>query len=160
GTKSADLLFVGIVVLVIALLALPVLALLRLTRVAAGNRAWALRAMAVLGVLWVALRIAGAPVASSSAASLATEEVDKAHSGPAAHKILAREIPRDRFRTTPGNRLLTGLRGKDVLLLFVESYGRIAVKGSSFSPGVDAALDRGTAQLRAGGFSSRTGYLT
>ena len=160
GTKSADLVLVAIVVLVIALLALPVLALLRLTRVAAGNREWALRTAAVLGVLWVALRIAGAPVASSSAASLAADEVDKVRSGLAAHRILAREIPRDRFRATPGNQLLTGLRGKDVLLLFVESYGRAAVQGSSYSPGIDRVLDRGTAQLRAGGFSTRTGYLS
>jgi hypothetical protein len=160
GTKSADLVLVAIVVLVIALLALPVLALLRLTRVAAGNREWALRTAAVLGVLWVALRIAGAPVASSSAASLAADEVDKVRSGLEAHRILAREIPRDRFRATPGNQLLTGLRGKDVLLLFVESYGRAAVQGSSYSPGIDRVLDRGTAQLRAGGFSTRTGYLS
>jgi hypothetical protein len=160
GTKSADLVLVAIVVLVIALLALPVLALLRLTRVAAGNREWALRTAAVLGVLWVALRIAGAPVASSSAASLAADEVDKVRSGLEAHRILDREIPRDRFRATPGNQLLTGLRGKDVLLLFVESYGRAAVQGSSYSPGIDRVLDRGTAQLRAGGFSTRTGYLS
>jgi len=160
GTKSADLVLVAIVVLVIALLALPVLALLRLTRVAAGNREWALRTAAVLGVLWVALRIAGAPVASSSAASLAADEVDKVRSGLEAHRILAREIPRDRFRATPGNQLLTGLRGKDVLLLFVESYGRAAVQGSSYSPGIDRVLDRGTAQLRAGGFSTCTGYLS
>ena len=160
GTKSADLVLVAIVVLVIALLALPVLALLRLTRVAAGNREWALRTAAVLGVLWVALRIAGAPVASSSAASLAADEVDKIRSGLEAHRILDREIPRDRFRATPGNQLLTGLRGKDVLLLFVESYGRAAVQGSSYSPGIDRVLDRGTAQLRAGGFSTRTGYLS
>ena len=160
GTKSADLVLVAIVVLLIALLALPVLALLRLTRVAAGNREWALRTAAVLGVLWVALRIAGAPVASSSAASLAADEVDKVRSGLEAHRILDREIPRDRFRATPGNQLLTGLRGKDVLLLFVESYGRAAVQGSSYSPGIDRVLDRGTAQLRAGGFSTRTGYLS
>ena len=160
GTKSADLVLVAIVVLLIALLALPVLALLRLTRVAAGNREWALRTAAVLGVLWVALRIAGAPVASSSAASLAADEVDKIRSGLEAHRILDREIPRDRFRATPGNQVLTGLRGKDVLLLFVESYGRAAVQGSSYSPGIDRVLDRGTAQLRAGGFSTRTGYLS
>ena len=40
-------------VLVAVLLALPALALLRLTRVAADHRGWALRAAAVLGVLWV-----------------------------------------------------------------------------------------------------------
>ena len=78
-----------------------------------------------------------------------SSEVQTVQSGLAAQRILAREIPRDRFRSTPGDRLLTGLRGKDVLLLFVESYGQVAVQGSSFSPGVDAVLDRGTAQLDA-----------
>ena len=160
GRSSANLAVAAIVVLVVGLLALPVLALLRLTRVAAGHRDWALRAAAVLGVVWVALRVLGAPVASTSAAALAVREVQAVQSGLQAQEILAREIPRDRFRATPGDRLLTGLRGKDVLLLFVESYGRVAVQGSSFSPGVDAVLDKGTAQLRAGGFSSRSAFLT
>ena len=44
--------------------------------------------------------------------------------------------------------------------MFVESYGRVAVQGSSFSPRIDAVLDRGTAQLRAAGFSSRSAFLT
>ena len=44
--------------------------------------------------------------------------------------------------------------------MFVESYGRVAVQDSSFSPRVDAVLDRGTAQLRAAGFSSRSAFLT
>ena len=160
GRSSANLAVAAIVVLFVGLLALPVLALLRLTRVAAGHRSWALRAAAVLGVVWVGLRVLGAPVASTSAAALAVREVQAVRSGLHAQEILAREIPRDRFRATPGDRLLTGLRGKDVLLLFVESYGRVAVQDSSFSPGVDAVLDKGTAQLRAGGFSSRSAFLT
>ena len=44
--------------------------------------------------------------------------------------------------------------------MFVESYGRVAVQGSSVSPRVDAVLDRGDAQLRAAGFSSRSAFLT
>src|SRR4051812_28013138 len=159
GTSSANLAVAGIVVVIVGFLSLPVLALLRLTRVAAGHRDWALRAAVALGVVWVALRIVGAPAASTSAAALVAHEVRAVQSGLRAQKILAREIPRDRFRTTPGDRLLTGLRGKDVLLLFVESYGRTAVQGSSFSPGVDAVLDRGSAQLRSAGFSSRTAFL-
>src|SRR6185295_8289866 len=51
----------------VAIVAIPVLALQRVTRVAAGHRDWVLRAAAALGVVWVVLRIAGAPVASSSA---------------------------------------------------------------------------------------------
>jgi phosphatidylglycerophosphate synthase len=159
GRSTANLALVGIGVLVLALIALPVLALLRLTRVAAGHRDWVLRVAAVLGIAWVALRVVGAPVASTSAATLAVREVHAVQTGLHAHDVLAREIPRDQFRATPGDQLLTGLRGKDVLLLFVESYGRVAVQDSSISPGVDAELDKGTAQLRAGGFATRSAFL-
>jgi phosphatidylglycerophosphate synthase len=160
GRSSGNLVVAAAVVLGLVLIAFPVAALLRLTRVAAGHRDWALGAAAVLGVAWVALRLLGAPVASTSASALAVREVEAVRTGLRAHEILAREIPRDRFRATPGDRLLTGLRGKDVLLLFVESYGRVAVQDSSFSPRIDAVLDKGTAQLRAGGFSSRSAFLT
>src|SRR4051812_34057150 len=160
GGSHANLALAGVGVLAVALLVLPVLALLRVTRVAAGHRGWALQAAAALGVVWVVLRVLGAPVASTSAAALAVHELQAVRTGLHAHEILAREIPRDRFRATPGDRLLTGLRGKDVLLLFVESYGKVAVEGSSFSPRIDTVLDRGTAQLRADGFSSRTGFLS
>ena len=40
------------------------------------------------------------------------------------HAVFADEIRHDRFRDTPADQLLTGLRGKDVLLVFVESYGQ------------------------------------
>jgi phosphatidylglycerophosphate synthase len=160
GKTSAHLAVAAIAVVFAGLLALPALALLRLTRVASDHRAWALRAAAVLGVVWVGLRVLGAPAADTSASVLAVREVQSVQSGLAAHAILAREIPRDRFRTTPANRLLTGLRGKDVLLLFVESYGKVAVQNSSFSPAVDTVLDRGTAQLKADGFVSRSGFLS
>ncbi len=73
--------------------------------------------------------------------------------------IFAAQIRHDRYRSTPGNRLLTALRGKDVLLVFVESYGQVAVQGSSYSPQVDAVLHSGTQQLNAAGFGSRSGWL-
>src|SRR4029079_19750461 len=106
------------------------------------------------------LRVLGAPVASTSAVALAVDEVRAVKTGLQGHAILARQIADDRFRATPGNRLLSALRGKDVLLLFVESYGRVAVQDSSFSPGVDAVLDRGTARLAASGFAARSAFLT
>jgi phosphatidylglycerophosphate synthase len=160
GSSTADLVVVAAGVLIVALLAIPVLALLRVSRIAAVHRGWALRGAMVLAVVWVALRLVGAPVASSSAAALAVDEVHAVRAGLADHAELARLIAADRFRDTPGNRLLTSLRGKDVLLVFVESYGRVAVQDSAFSPRVDAVLDQGTAQLRAAGFSSRSAFLT
>ena len=160
GGSQANLIVAGVAVLGCALLVLPVLALLRVTQVAARHRGWALRAAAVLGVAWVALRLAGAPVTTTSASALAVREVRAVERTLRDHDILAREIARDRFRATPADRLLTGLRGKDVLVVFVESYGRVAVQGSSFAPRIGAVLDRGSAELAAAGFASRSAFLT
>jgi hypothetical protein len=160
GTSAAKLVVAVGAVLTLAILAIPVLALLRVTRVAAGHRVWALRAAAVLGVIWVGLRVVGAPVASSSTAALAVDEVQGVRAALTSRAAFTRQIAYDPLSATPGNRLLTGLRGKDVLVMFVESYGRVAVQDSSFSPRIDAVLERGTAQLRAAGFSSRSAFLT
>ncbi len=166
GRTRADLVVVAIVVLVIAVLVLPTMALLRLTRIAAGHRRWSFPVLTALAGVWMlcwafgAQIVAGAPVASTSATDLAFHEGRVVRAGLASQSAFATEIGNDRLRFTPGAKLLTGLRGKDVLLVFVESYGRVAVQGSAFAPEVNAALDQGTAGLGAAGFSARTGYLT
>ena len=71
-----------------------------------------------------------------------------------------REAAVDAFRDTPGDQLLTGLRGKDVLVAFVESYGRDAVEDPEFAPQVGAVLDAGNRRLRAAGFAARSAFLT
>jgi hypothetical protein len=160
GKSHADLALALAVAAILGLFAVLVAALLRVTRVVAGHHSRALPAIAALGVVWIVLRLLGAPVASTSAVALAVREVQAVRTGLRDHATLAPLIARDRFRATPRERLLTGLRGKDVLLLFVESYGKVAVQGSSFSPRIDAVLDQGTAELRAAGFSSRSAFLT
>jgi hypothetical protein len=154
----------------ILLLALPVfvtLSVLRLTRLTVRHRVGSARAVTAMGVGWIVCAafglqiVSGAPIASTSAAGLAYDEVhqvraalqDQARFGP----LLAADDP---FRDLPGRELLTGLRGKDVIVAFVESYGRVAVQGSTFSPEVDATLRAGTRSLRAAGFSSRSAFLT
>jgi phosphatidylglycerophosphate synthase len=166
GGTAANVAVVGAAVLCAAFFVLSTLAVLRLTKVAAAHRRWSLQTVAALGIVWVlcwafgAQLVSGAPVASASAAGLAVDEVRAVQTGLEDNEIFAAEIRHDRFRNTPGSQLLTGLHGKDVILAFVESYGKGAVQGSSFSPGVDAALDKGTRRLRAAGFSSRSAFLT
>ena len=166
GGTAANVALVGAAVLCAAFFLLTTLAVLRLTRVAAAHRRSSLQTIAALGVVWVlcwafgAQLVSGAPIASASAAGLAVDEVRAVQAGLEDNEIFAGEITHDRFRNTPGSQLLTGLHGKDVILAFVESYGRVAVQDSSFSPRVDAALDRGTKRLEAAGFSSRSAFLT
>ncbi|MFD0786351.1 sulfatase-like hydrolase/transferase, partial [Micromonospora azadirachtae] len=72
----------------------------------------------------------------------------------------AGEITADRFRDVPGDQLLTGLRGKDVVLTFVESYGRSAIEDPGLASEVDPVLDAGYGRLRAQGYAARSGFLT
>ncbi len=166
GAADAHLVIAGVVALVVAVLVLMTLAVRRLTRVAAGNRRWTLRAVAALGAVWVLSWAFGAhlvshtPIASTSAAGLVADKVSQLRADIRDPAVFAKAIADDRLRDTPTDQLLTGLRGKDVVLAFVESYGKVAVQGSAFSPRVDAVLDSGTKRLQAAGFSSRSAFLT
>jgi phosphoglycerol transferase MdoB-like AlkP superfamily enzyme len=166
GRTKADLIIIGALLLVVALLVLTTLALLRLMRVAAGNRRRSLAAVTALGAVWLLCSVSGAqlfshtPVASTSTASFFIHQVRMVQADIRDEGVFAKEIRHDRFRNTPGDRLLTGLRGKDVLLVFVESYGRISVQGAPFSPAVDALLANGTKRLQTAGFSARSAFLT
>jgi hypothetical protein len=166
GHTKAVLFLTAAGVLGAAVLVFTPLALVRLARLTARHRTTSLRTVAAFGVVWVlcavfgAQFVSGAPVASSSAAGLAYDQVSAVHAGLNDKATLAKEAANDPFRDTPGNDLLTGLRGKDVIIAFVESYGRTAVQDSSFSPPIDAMLNTDTAQLNAAGFSAKSAFLT
>jgi phosphatidylglycerophosphate synthase len=166
GSTDADLVVAAAALIGIAALVLPTLAMVRVTRVAAHHRRRSLWAVAVLSAVWMACWasgagvVSGASIASTSEAELAVHEVQAVQSALRDRARFSAQIQHDRYLDTPGSSLLTGLRGKDVLLVFVESYGRLAVEGSPFSPSIDAVLDAGTRQLAAAGFSARSGWLT
>ncbi|HEX6458395.1 MAG TPA: hypothetical protein VF032_05705 [Thermoleophilaceae bacterium] len=166
GNATGNLVIGVVLALIAGLFVLMTLAVRRLSRIAAANRGWSLRAAGALGAAWVLLWLVGAnfvshtPIAATSAATLAVDEVKALRADIHDHATFAKEINHDALRATPANRLLTGLRGKDVLLAVVESYGKVAVQGSSFSPQVDALLDNGTKKLHAAGFSARSAFLT
>jgi phosphatidylglycerophosphate synthase len=166
GRTVADLTVVVAVALVVAALVLPTLALVRVIRVAARHRRASLRSAAALAGAWVvfwvfgAALVSGAGIASASGAELAVHEVRAVQSDLRDHAQFRTELRKDRFASASGSRLVAGLRGKDVLLVFVESYGKLAVTGSPFSPSVDTVLDEGNQQLAEAGFSARSGWLT
>jgi phosphatidylglycerophosphate synthase len=166
GRTGAIAVVVGAAVLVAGVVAGTCLAVTRTTAVAARHRSAALRTVVVLGVVWSVCAVAGVQVtaggdvASASAAGLAYGQVHQLRADLADRKVFGRQIETDDLAATPGALGLEGLRGKDVLVVFVESYGRSAVEGSSYSPGVDAVLDDGSRRLSAAGFQVRSAFLT
>ncbi len=67
---------------------------------------------------------------------------------------------RDPEASIPASNLLTGLRGKDVIIAFVESYGQVSIQGASFSLGIDASLRRDNASLARAGWSAQSAWVT
>jgi hypothetical protein len=115
-----------------------------------GAAGWVAVTLAVAWTLCaeLGLQAGGGPVAATGASAFTSR--------PAAPPL----VTQDAFAATPGSELLTGLRGKDVLVVFVESYGRVALEDPQVAPPVLAALDRGDQRLHAAGFSARSGFLT
>jgi hypothetical protein len=166
GGTETKLIEVSAVVGTVVLGVLLTVAMLRLTRVAADNRRWALRAIAGLAAVGAlcsglgAQLISHTPITSTFSASLVVDEVNAVRADLHDRSVFAAEIKHDPIATTPTSQLLTGLRGKNVLLVFEEAYGQRAIQGRSFSPAVDAVLAQGNRQLKSAGFSSRSGFLT
>ena len=165
GGRSGQVLAVGgILLLVLAGLALCVWASLRVRRAARGTpEVWA-RVVVALALVWVVAGIGGAqvsglPVAAAPAASLVHAQIDQVRVELHDRAVFDRTLAHDPYADTPGSDLLTDLRGKDVLLVFVESYGRVAVEDSWFAPMVDQTLTTSTAQLSSLGFSAQSGWL-
>jgi phosphatidylglycerophosphate synthase len=165
GASQARLIEIGAVVGVVAALILLPLAMLRVTRVAADNRRRALRAVGVLGAVWAVCAVAGAqfvshaPIASATSAGVLFDTAKIVRAEVHDEGVFAKEIKHDTFRDTPTKSLLTALRGKDVLLVFAESFGRVALEESSFAPEVNEALAEGDKRLASAGFHSRSGFL-
>jgi hypothetical protein len=167
GEAWADAVVVGAVVLVVALPVVVAIAVVRICRIAGRHRGVSARTVAAFGAAWVVALLLGVqlvprvPVASRSVADLAVAQV-----GDAVHNV--RDIPvfraelaaADPWGTVPAEDLLTGLRGKDVVLVFVESYGRVALEGPSFAPDIRALLADGTDELADAGYGARSGFLT
>lgn len=165
GDRLGGALLVTAAAAVVALVLLLPAAVLRVSRAATRNRRTTTTVLAVLAPVWLVLALLGVRggagvVASRDTAAYVYTQVSRVPAVLRDQREFAEATRTDDLRAAPGAELLAGLHGKDVLVVFVESYGRVAVEGSTFSPGVADVLRRGDRELRAAGFSSRSAFLT
>jgi hypothetical protein len=155
-----------LVALAVAVVALTTWATLRVATAVTRHRRRSLEGVAVAAVAWALCAALGLayvperPVAAHRTATVAYDRGTQVVSDLRDRSRFAELAGVDPFRDTPGDRLLTGLRGKDVVLAFVESYGRSAIEDPAMSAGVDTMLADGDRRLRAAGFAARSGWLT
>ena len=163
GATATNVVLVVVVLALVVVVGVVAASTIHLSAVAARHRRGSLRGIAALVAVWaVSLGLSlqlipGVPVASTSAAGIAVEQVtavrDQLRFETTIHAV-------DPEADVPASDLLTGLRGKDVLIVFVESYGEVAVQGTSFSRGVDQVLRNSTATLTQAGWSTQSAWLT
>ncbi|MFK0125907.1 sulfatase [Streptomyces nigra] len=165
GRTGEVLAVIGVILATVALLVLSALAMTRLANVLARHRPLALRTTLVLGVVWILCFTLG--VQSGGGLTLATKgytqylsnRVQYVRDGLGDAEVFEKQLAVDAYAKTPSDQLLTGLRGKDVMFTFIESYGRVAIDDPKMGPKIDATLREGDARLKAAGFSARSGWL-
>jgi hypothetical protein len=166
GSGRTDLAVVGAVLLLAGVIGVLILSMIRVSRIVADHRRTSLRIIGSLGLAWAvclalgAQLVPGAPVASGSTAGLAVQQIRNTRTALADQQRFSNALATfDPASRIPSGQLLAGLRGKDVIVAFVESYGEVAVRDTSFSPGVDAVLSSGSQTLASAGFGTRSAFL-
>lgn len=166
GRIWADLLVVVLLLVLLATVTAVATSVARVSAVTARRRGASARGVSALLLVWGicaagGVHIApGAPLASSATAGLAV-----AQAGDAEQAVRDRARFHDLLRAAdplakiPTSQLLTRLRGKDVVIAFVESYGQVAVQGTSFASGVDAVLRSNGAALSRAGWTSESAFV-
>jgi phosphatidylglycerophosphate synthase len=167
GDRATDIVLANLALVAALTVIVITAATLRVCAVTARYRARAAGGIAALGLAWalsaaLSLQLApGEPIASTTTAGLAVSQVreavaavrDQRHFDAAIHSA-------DPAARVPAGRLLARLRGKDVLVVFVESYGQVAVQDSPIAAADDAALREDTGYLAGHGWSARSAWLS
>ncbi len=157
---------IGAVAVSVAVVAVVTVAVRHLADVTARHHRPARRFVAALVPVWVVLALLsghtfpGLPRSSDNVAVLARNTLLGVPTALADRATFAELTRSDAFRGVPDNQLLSGLRGHDVVIGVVESYGRTALEDPPMAAIVGPALAAEERQLTQAGFAARSAFLT
>lgn len=123
-------------------------------------------ALAVAASAWIVCAIVGAevvpgvPVAASRAGEALVQTSALAVASQRAQAAFERELAADSSSAVPPGDLLTALESRDVIIVFVESYGRTAVEPADFTDGIARVLAEGESGLARTGYAAQSAFLT
>lgn len=166
GSAPASALFTAAAALIVALSAGLAWAALRVDAALRRQGERGRRTVAVAAVAWIAIAAVATPlgVAQPVAAAASTDSIESAFSRTVSalqtRAAVARQVADDPFAAAAPTELLTALQGKDVVFVFIESYGRVAIEGAGLSRGVAEVLAQGEDALAADGFRAQSAWLT
>jgi len=164
GPVGLGAVLVALVTILSALVWGLAVAALRVGRAVTASGRAGRRLTAVVAAAWIAGALLGSqltpgvPLASADAARAIADTTQQTALGIREREGFERAIRADDYG--PGDALLSALAGKDVVFAFIESYGRVAIDGSSFSGGIERVLRDGGDRLARDGYLSRSAFLS
>ena len=159
GSVGATLAAILALVLMLAILALSLLSLRRMQGgLERSGRASLLMLLAGIA-LWAALSVSGWPRASRYFVDQLSMHVSNTLRSVADLRAFREVVNVDPYADVPGDSLFAALRGKDVLVVFVESYGRTLVDKVEYAVDFRPALENATEELAAAGYQSSSAFL-
>lgn len=160
GKAGALLVALLLILLVLGIIATAFWVLGRAqTLLRASTRAATVVLVGALGV-WLLLFFTGWPKASMQFYRHVQVHLSHTVDTVADIKLFRLELEQDDERVRENKNLFAHLQGKDVLVMFVESYGRTVLDNPEFAPQIRPLLERATTALGEKGFVARSGFLT
>ncbi|TQK20154.1 hypothetical protein FBY40_2677 [Microbacterium sp. SLBN-154] len=123
-------------------------------------------AVAAAVTAWVILSVvgaqhpSGAPLAAADVTRTLVGEVVQAAESVPDQEAFERALQDDPLAGGVSDDLLAGLRGKDVVIAFVESYGEVAVSGAGPMAGITRLIDESAERLTENGYRAESAFLT
>lgn len=166
GPAVATLAAVLVVALAVAAVAVIARCALWCARTLADAGARGRVAIAAAAVVWSVFAVAGvqhpsvASVAAADTTSSLAAAVAQAGQSIRDRDAFAAALREDPVREQSAERLLAALRGKDVVIAFVESYGEVAVSDAGSMAGISRVIDQHAARLTRSGYRAESAFLT
>lgn len=110
--------------------------------------------------IWLALFLSGSPKASLQFYQHISTHTRAIVETLADLKTFNAQLDNGEKMVSADEKLFAQLRGKNVLMIFVESYGRTVLDNPEFAPQIRPLLEQTATELGAQGFAMRSGFLT
>lgn len=160
GVISAVLASLVLVVLVIAIFVVFYWALGRMQRILCLSSKRSLIVGVPLAALWVGLHLSGWPRTSTWFIDQFAGHVQRISDSVGDLREFRQVVDSDPYADVAGDQLFQILANKDVLVVFIESYGRTVLTKDEYALEVIATLNEATRSLDELGYASRSALLT
>ena len=116
--------------------------------------------LSMLLAMWTVLGISGSPRSGSFTLDQLVLHGRDTLNSIRDIRSFAETVEKETLLARGDSNLLNGLQGKDVLIVFAESYGRVLLEREPFAGAVSAALASAEETLAAEGVQTRSAFLT